>query len=354
MSTSDAPFRELLIGSFHAAIAAVSADRLVPAHLPDPPATGRTLVVGAGKASAAMAACVDTYWPAQASLTGLVITRHGHGLPAKNPPGEARIRIVEAGHPLPDQAGLDAAQTLFDLVGQARPEDLVLALISGGGSSLLTLPAVGLELDDIRAVSHALLDSGAPIADINCVRKHLSRTLGGRLAARCQAAVRVLMISDVTGDDPAVIASGPFAPDPTTYADALTVLDRWGIQAPHTICRYLAEGAAGRHDDTPKPGESCFSRVEHHLLGRGHTALEGAAAFYSARGVKPVILGDTFTGEAREVALAFAALAREVRRYGSPWATPVVLLSGGETSVTVRGRGQGGRNGVPAGLRPRP
>lgn len=344
MSASDADPRDLLIGSFHAAVSAVMPDRVLPAHLPAPPDKGRTLVVGAGKAAAAMAACVEAHWPAEAPLEGLVITRHGHGLAPSRPDECARIRTVEAGHPLPDMAGLAAARDLSELVRKAAPDDLVLALVSGGGSSLLTLPAEGLELADVRAVTHALLGSGAPIADINCVRKHLSRSLGGRLAERCRAPVRVLTISDVTGDDPSVIASGPFAPDPTTHADALALLARWDIQAPGSIRRYLEAGAAGLHDDTPKPGADCFARVEHRLLGNGRSALEGAAAYFSAHGIKPVILGDAFTGEAREVAQVFAALAREVSRHQSPWQAPVVLLSGGETSVTVRGAGRGGRN----------
>ena len=329
--------RDLLLGSFHAAVAAVGAERVLPAHLPAPP-RGRTLVVGAGKAAAAMAACLEAHWPAASPLAGLVITRHGHGVPTR------RIDVVEAGHPLPDAAGLAAAERVLQRVADAGPDDRVLALISGGGSSLLTLPVAGLKLADARAASQALLDSGAPIADINCVRKHLSRTLGGRLAAACRAPTRVLMISDVTGDDPSVIASGPFAPDPTTYADALLVLERWRVTPPAAVRRYLEDGVAGLHGETPKPGADCFMRVEHRLLANGRAALLGAAAHFRKRGITPVILGDTVTGEAREVARAFAALAREVRLHGGPWAPPAALLSGGETTVTVRGGGRGGRN----------
>jgi hydroxypyruvate reductase len=349
MNPYDSP-RNLLIASFHAAVAAVKAERVLPPHLPPPPA-GRTLVVGAGKAAADMAASVGAHWPAGAPLSGLVITRHGHLLPSPTGGGEggegkrhSRIEVVEAGHPLPDAAGVAAAQHLLDIVRSAGPDDRLLALISGGGSSLLTLPAAGLELDDIRAVSGALLASGAPIADINCVRKHLSATLGGRLAEVCAAPVTALMISDVTGDDPSVIASGPFAPDPGTYADALAVLERWWVAAPAAVLAHLRGGAAGRWPETPKPGAACFSRVEHRRLANGRDALLGGAAYFRARGVTPVILGDTITGEAREVAQVFAALAREVRRHGSPWQPPVVLLSGGETTVTVRGSGRGGRN----------
>ncbi len=342
MSVSDAAARGLLIGSFHAAVAAVAPARVLPPHLPAPPARGRTLVVGAGKAAAAMAASVEAHWPDGAPLAGIVVTRHGHAVAGSV--GGGRIRVVEAGHPLPDPAGLDAAQAMLELLPGLGPDDRVLALISGGGSSLLTLPAHGLDLTDVRTVSGALLRSGAPVEEINCVRKHLSRSLGGRMAALCQAPVRALLISDVAGDDPSVIASGPFAPDPTRFADALAVLARWSVRAPEAVHRYLEAGAAGLYDETPKPGAACFARVEHGLLGNGRTALAGAAEYFSAHGVRPVILGDAYTGEAREVAQVFAALAREVRLHGSPWTPPVALLSGGETSVTVRGSGRGGRN----------
>ncbi len=337
MSASDATVRNLLTGAFHAAVAAVSAERLLPGHLP-PPGRGRTLVVGTGKAAAAMAACVEAHWPEEAHLSGLVITRHGHGVPTR------RIEVVEAGHPLPDAAGLSAAARLLERVRSAGPDDRVIALLSGGGSSLLSLPNPGLELADLRAVAGALLASGAPIADINCVRKHLSASLGGHLAEACAAPVTVLMLSDVTGDDPSVIASGPFAPDPTTYADALAVLERWRVNAPASITNYLKAGLGGQHPETPKACAACFARVQHRLLGNGRTALLGAADFLRAKGITPVILGDTCTGEAREVAHAFAALAREVRLHAAPWRPPVALLSGGETTVAVRGTGRGGRN----------
>lgn len=199
-------------------------------------------------------------------------------------------------------------------------------------------------LANLRAVAAALLTSGAPIADINCVRKHLSSTLGGHLAAACQAPVTALLLSDVAGDDPAVIASGPFAPDPTTYADALSVLERWNVAAPEAVRRHLQRGAAGEIAETPKPGDPCFERVTTRVIGNGHTMLEGAAIFLAEAGIRPIILGDTHTGEAREVAQVFAALTREIRHHSSPWVAPLVLLSGGETSVTVRGKGRGGRN----------
>lgn len=295
------------------------------------------MVVGAGKAAAAMAACVEAQLP-EIDIYGLVITRHGHGVPTR------RIEVIEAGHPLPDAAGLLAAQRLLDLVHAAEPEDQVLALISGGGSSLLSLPVEGVSLADLQTVMHALLNSGAAIAEINTVRKHLSLSLGGHLAAVCRARVTALLISDVTGDDPAVIASGPFAPDPSTFADALAVLARWRIEAPASVLRHLQAGAAGEREETPKPGAACFERVEHHVIANGRTALLAAADFWRARGILPVILGDTFSGEAREVAQAFAALTREIRQFNNPWSAPVVLLSGGETSVSVTAKGRGGRN----------
>lgn len=329
--------RELLIGAFHAALDAVRAETVLPGHLPPPP-SGRLIVVGAGKAAAAMAAVVERQWPSGAALEGLVITRHGHGLPT------ARIRVVEAGHPLPDAAGLQAAGEVLRLVRGASPDDLVLALVSGGGSSLLTLPEEGLTLQDVAQVSRDLLLSGAPIADINCVRKHLSLTLGGRLAEACRAPVLALLISDVAGDDPSVIASGPFAPDPSTHADALGVLARWGVTPPEAVRTHLQRGARGELPETPKPGMACFARVQNRVVASGRTALLGAARFLGSRGVTPVILGDTVEGEAREVSGVFAALSCEIRLHATPWQPPVVLLSGGETSVTVRGRGRGGRN----------
>jgi glycerate 2-kinase len=217
-------------------------------------------------------------------------------------------------------------------------------LISGGGSSLLSLPVASISLAELQSMTGALLNSGAPIGEINCVRKHLSLTLGGQLAAACQAPVTALLISDVTGDDPAVIASGPFAPDASTYADALAVLARWDLQAPATVQRHLAAGAAGAIEETPKPGADCFAHVEYRILANGRSALLAAADHFQAHAIRPVILGDTYTGEAREVAQAFAGLVREIRSHGNPWPTPVVLLSGGETSVMVRGQGRGGRN----------
>lgn len=328
--------RDLLIGSFHAAVTAVRAEAVLPAYLP-PPGQGHLLVVGAGKAAAAMAACVETHLH-NAELSGLVITRHGHAVPTR------QIEVAQAGHPLPDAAGQAAARRLLDLVRAAHPDQAVLALLSGGGSSLLSVPVKGVSLADLRQVGQALLTSGAAISEINTVRKHLAQTLGGRLAAACPAQVRALLISDVAGDDPAVIASGPFAPDASTYADALDVLARWQVAAPACVQSHLRAGAAGMIAETPKPGAACFARVEHHIVANGRSALLAAAEYFRSRGIRPLVLGDTYTGEAREVAQVFAGLAREIRRHGNPWPTPVVLLSGGETSVTVKQPGRGGRN----------
>lgn len=330
--------RELLLGGFRAAVASVQAAAVLPPHLPESrPRDGRLLVIGAGKAAAAMAACVEAERP-ESDLSGLVITRHGHGVPTR------RIEVVEAGHPLPDAAGQSAALRLLDLVRAANPTDQVLALISGGGSSLLSLPVDGISLTEIQRVSHTLLNCGAPIDEINIVRKHLSRTLGGRLAAICRAPVTALLISDVVGDDPTVIASGPFFPDRSTYADALSILARREIAVPASVHNHLTAGAAGDVDETPKPGADCFARVEHRVIASGRTALLAAAVYFRSQGIRPIILGDTYSGEAREIAQAFAALAREIRQFGNPWPVPVVLLSGGETSVTVDCSGRGGRN----------
>lgn len=330
--------RDLLIGAFQAAVQAVKAETLLPEHLPPHPPTGRLIVVAAGKAAADMAACVERHYPADTPLEGLAITRHGHGVPTH------RIAVVEAGHPLPDQAGLSAAESLLNLVRGAGPEDHVLALISGGGSSLLTLPAEGLSLADVQTTVRDLLNSGAPIADINCVRKHLSRTLGGRLAQACAAPVTALLLSDVVGDEPGVIASGPFAPDATTYADALAVLHAWHVPIPATVSAYLNRGALGELPDTPKPGSACFAQVDTRIVGNGLTALMGAVNYLRAQALEPVVLGDHYTGEARDLARQFAVEAREIHAHLPPSSTPIVLLSGGESQVTVRGQGRGGRN----------
>jgi hydroxypyruvate reductase len=323
----------LLREMFAAAVGAASPARVVAAHLPPQPA-GRVLVLGAGKASAAMARAVELAWPA-ADLRGLVVTRHGHGVPCR------RIEIVEAGHPAPDAAGEAAARRMLALAREAGPDDLVLALISGGGSALLTLPAPGLALADKQAVNAALLRSGAPIAEINCVRKHLSAIKGGRLAlAAAPARLFTLAISDVVGDDPTLIASGPTLPDPTTYADALAVLRRRGVDRPRAAIAHL-EAAA---DETPKPGDTRLPRSETVVAATAATALAAAADVARLRGVTPILADAPIEGEARAAARDVADQALAIRRGEATRALPCVLISGGETTVTVRGAGRGGPN----------
>ncbi|MFO1067441.1 MAG: glycerate kinase [Geminicoccaceae bacterium] len=323
--------RRLLRAMFDAAVAAALPERILPPHLPAPP-KGRTIVLGAGKASAAMARAVEDHWPGP--LHGLVVTRYGHGVPC------SRIEIVEASHPVPDAAGRDAARRILELARTAGPDDLVLCLISGGGSALLALPAEGLTLEDKQAVNRALLASGADIGQMNIVRKHLSAIKGGRLAAAVHPARLVsLLISDVPGDDPSVIASGPTVPDPSTYADARAILARYGIEPPAAV-RARLEAAA---DETPKPGDPRLAGAETIIVARPQASLEAAAAVARAAGVEPLILGDALEGESREAGRVIAGIARQVRTHGQPLPAPCVLLSGGETTVTVRG--QGGRGG---------
>jgi hydroxypyruvate reductase len=331
--------RELLLGSFHAALAAADPLHIVPNHLPPPP-RGRTVVVGAGKAAASMASAVESHWPAGKPLEGLVVTRYGHGLPTR------RIEVIEASHPVPDDAGEKAAKRILDLAAGLSADDLLLVLVSGGGSALLSLPADGVSMAGLKAVTRELLACGAPIEDINTVRKHLSRIQGGRLAASTRAKVAALIISDVTGDDPTHIASGPCAPDPTTFADAISVLQRYGVNTPAAVEGHLRDGASGRVAETPKPGDAAFgARVENRVIATAHASLQAAADFMRSKGIAPLVLGDSVTGEASEVAKAYAALAREVRHHGQPAPAPVALISGGETTVTVKGRhGRGGRN----------
>ncbi len=328
--------RELLLGSFDAALSAADPQKIIPQHLPRPPA-GRTLVVGAGKAAAAMALAVEQHWPAEAPLDGLVITRYQHGLLTH------RIDVVEAGHPVPDESGEAAAQEILRRARGLGGDDLLLALISGGGSSLLSLPVDGVAMADLKTVTRQLLVCGARIQDINTVRKHVSAIQGGRLAAACRAPVLALTISDVTGDDPTHVASGPCAPDPTTYGDALDILERFGIDAPPSIRSHLARGANGEVPETPKPDSRIFKHVESRVIATAQASLQAAARYFIARDVHPAILGDSVTGEAREVAKVYGALARQVRRHGQPWQPPVALISGGECTVTVKGEGRGGR-----------
>lgn len=328
--------RDLLLGSFAAAVAAADPVRIVPPHLPAPP-RGRTLVVGAGKAAAAMALAVETHWPAEAPLDGLVITRYGHGVPTR------RIRVVEAGHPVPDEQGEAAARAILAEASALSGDDLLLVLVSGGGSSLLSLPAQDVPMADLKAVTRALLASGAPIQDMNTVRKHLSAIQGGRLAAATRARALALVISDVTGDDPTHIASGPCAADPTTYGDARAILRRFGVDPPETVAAHLAAGSAGTIAETPKRGDPALARAENRVIATAHASLAAAAAYFQARGVAPMVLGDSVTGESREVAKVYAALARQVGDHAHPIRPPVALISGGETTVTVRGKGRGGR-----------
>ncbi|MBI1394835.1 MAG: DUF4147 domain-containing protein [Betaproteobacteria bacterium] len=324
--------RELLRRMFDAAVASALPDKCVPPHLPEPP-RGRTVVIGAGKASAAMAAAVEMHWPGE--IEGLVVTRYGHKVPTRH------IEIVEAAHPVPDMAGREAAERILRLVQGLGEDDLVLCLISGGGSSLLTLPAAGLTLQDKQAINRALLRSGANITEMNCVRKHLSAIKGGRLAAAAAPArVVTLTISDVPGDDPAVIASGPTIADRTTYADALGILRKYHITEPAGVLEHLAAG----HDETPKPGDPRLARCETHMIATPQMALEAAAQVAREAGITPLILGNALEGESRDVALVHAGIARQVLAHGQPVPSPCVLLSGGETTVTVRGQGRGGRN----------
>ncbi|HYD95348.1 MAG TPA: glycerate kinase [Noviherbaspirillum sp.] len=324
--------RALLLDMYAAAVAAVSADKCVPACLPPAP-PGRTVVIGAGKAAASMARAVEAHW--QGPLSGLVVTRYGHGLDCRH------IEVVEAAHPVPDEAGRRAAARMLELVRGLGEDDLVLCLISGGGSALLALPADGITLEQKQAVNKALLKSGANIAEMNCVRKHLSAIKGGRLALACAPArVATLMISDVPGDDPGVIASGPTLPDPSTCAEALAILRKYRIDIPPHIERHLATGAG----ETPKPGDRRFASHTHRVIATAQQALEAAAAVARAAGIAPYILSDGIEGEARDVAMVHAALARQVALRGQPFARPCVLISGGETTVTVRGGGRGGRN----------
>jgi hydroxypyruvate reductase len=322
----------LLRQLFSAALTAADPARAVPRFLPDPPA-GRCVVVGAGKAAAAMARAVEDGWRGDAArLSGLVVTRYGHGVPC------ARIEVVEAAHPVPDAAGADAARRILRMVGGLGDDDLLLCLISGGGSALLAMPAAGLSLADKQAVNRALLKSGATISEMNCVRKHLSAIKGGRLAAAAAPArVVSLLISDVPGDDPGTIASGPTVADATTFADARAILKRHGIDPPAAVRAHL-EAAA---DETPKPGDPRLARAEAHIIARPQESLEAAATAARAAGITPIILGDAIEGEAREVARAMAQTALQAARENK---SPCVLLSGGETTVTVRGHGRGGRN----------
>jgi len=322
----------LLRAMFDAAIAAALPDKSLPAYLPKPP-KGRAIVVGCGKAAASMAKAVEDHWNGE--LSGLVVTRYGHHAPTR------KIEVVEAAHPVPDLAGREAAERILKMVQGLSADDMVLFLVSGGGSALLALPAPGLTLTDKQVINKALLKSGANIVEMNCVRKHLSAVKGGRLATACAPAkVVTLAISDIPGDDPAVIASGPTVADTTTFANALAILEKYRITEPLTVVNHLRAA----REETPKPGDPRLARTELHMIATPQMSLEAAAEVARKAGVTPVILGDAIEGESREVALVHAGIARQVRRHGQPAKAPCVLLSGGETTVTVRGHGRGGRN----------
>ncbi|HEV3241979.1 MAG TPA: glycerate kinase [Methyloceanibacter sp.] len=323
--------RDLLKSMFQAAVDAALPSLCVPAHLPPRP-KGRTLIIGAGKASGAMAKALEDSW--EGPLDGLVVTRYGYRVPTE------RLEVVEAAHPVPDAAGRDAARRIYDLVQGLTKDDLVLCLISGGGSALLALPAEGVTLEDKQAVNKALLKSGATISEMNTVRKHLSAIKGGRLAAAASPAkVIALMISDVPGDDPSIIASGPTVPDPSTNKDALGIIEKYRIEVPESVGRRLKTA-----DETPKPGDPRLATVENIMIATPQASLEAAAAVARKAGVKPVILGDSIEGESRDVALVHAGIARQCAMRGQPEVPPCVLISGGETTITLKGKGKGGRN----------
>ena len=319
---------------FEEAIASAQPQLCVPPHLPLPSEVkGRLIVIGAGKASAAMARAVEDHWTGP--LSGLVVTRYGYQVPCE------RIEIAQAAHPVPDQAGLDAAQRLLQLVQGLSADDVVLCLISGGGSSLLSLPLPGISLQDKQAVNRALLASGATISEMNTVRRHLSAIKGGRLAATCHPArVINLLLSDVPGDRPLDIASGPTVADPSTCEDALAIVRRYRIDLPAPVLQVLVSGAG----ESVKPDDPRLARVDTRMVAAPQQALQAAAAVARRHGYTPCILGDAIEGEARDVGKVLGAMALQVAERGEPFARPCALLSGGETTVTLRGQGRGGRN----------
>lgn len=324
--------RALLLRMFDAAVASAQPEHALPPCLPTPP-RGRTIVVGAGKAAATMARAFETHWPMP--VEGVVATRYGYAVPCE------RIEVIETAHPIPDDASVAAASRILHRVQGLHTDDLVVALISGGGSSLIALPLPGVTLADKQRLNRALLASGATIGEINCVRRHLSAIKGGRLAAACHPArVVTLAISDVPGDDPIDIASGPTVADPTTVADALEVLRKYRIEPPQAVREVLGSAAA----ESVKPGDPRLVRAEYRLIATPQKALEAAAAVAREHGITPLILSDRIEGEARDVGKALAAIGLQVAAHGQPASAPCVLLSGGETTVTVRGEGRGGRN----------
>ena len=313
---------------FDAAIRQALPSNSIPHYMPKPP-KGRTIVVGAGKASAAMAQVFEQNW--SGPLEGLIVTRYGHAVPCN------KIEIIEAAHPVPDEAGANAAARILHMVQGLTKDDLVVALISGGGSALLSLPVDGVTAEEKRAVNRALLKSGAPIGEINCVRKHLSKIKGGRLAAAAYPSrVHSLVISDVPGDDLAAVASGPTVADPTTFAEARAIIVKYNIEVPPSVMAHLANAT----DETPKN----LSNTNSICIASPQKSLEAAAAIAEQAGYATIILGDAIEGEAREVAIVMAGIAMQVRRFGQPAKPPCAIISGGETTVTVKGKGAGGRN----------
>ncbi|AJG24293.1 glycerate kinase type-2 family protein [Cupriavidus basilensis] len=324
--------RAFLASLFRAAVSAADPQDCLACALPEPP-VGRTIVVGAGKAAASMARALEQAWPGP--LAGLVVTRYGHAAPT------SRIEVVEAGHPVPDAAGQRAAVRMLDMVSGLCPDDLVICLISGGGSSLLSLALAGMSLEEKRAVNQALLASGATISEMNCVRRHLSSIKGGRLAAACHPArVVTLLISDVPGDDPVNIASGPTVCDATTCQDALDIVRRYGILLPASAERLLASGSG----ESVKPGDERLARSEVRMIATPAISLAAAAQAAAAAGIQPYVLGDRIEGEAADVGKVMAGIAFQAAQGTEPFQLPCVLLSGGETTVTVKGDGRGGRN----------
>ena len=322
----------LLEQLFRAAVAAADPKHCVAPYLPARP-DGRTIVIGAGKASAAMARAVEDHW--EGDLEGLVVTRYGHGVPCE------RIEIVEAAHPVPDEAGLAAAARMVELVSDLSPDDLVLCLISGGGSALLTAPAAGISLDDKQDLNRQLLASGAVITEMNCVRKHLSAIKGGRLAAAAAPArVVSLLISDIPGDDPAAVASGPTVADPTTVGEARAIIEKYKLRLTPSMEAFLSSDAA----ETPKPGDPSLARAETHMIATPGMAIAAAAALAREHGYNVHVLGDAVEGESRDVGKAHAEIALAVAEGRGPVSAPAAILSGGETTVTLRGRGRGGPN----------
>ncbi len=350
MSTAHHPAladpQQFLLDLYRAAVQRAQPLHNMAQYLPAPP-KGRTIVLGAGKAGGSMAHALEALWPADAALSGLVVTRYDHTPP--RPAGlPQRIEVVEAAHPVPDAAGLAAAERILALTEGLSSDDLVLCLISGGGSALLTLPAAGIDLTEKQRINKALLESGAAIGEMNCVRKHLSRIKGGRLAAACYPAqVVTLTISDVPGDDPSIIASGPTVPDASTCAQALDILNRYAISVPEPVRTALQNDQL----ETPKPGDPRFNGHAVHLIGTPQQSLVAAAAAARAAGIAAHVLSDEVEGESREVGKVHAALARAVAKHGEPFTKPCVILSGGETTVTIRRqppgtpKGRGGRAG---------